>query len=59
VWDRIPYEDEKRYGRLWRQNTSCIAVATVLSLNVLLQQAHKLVMHNIVPDHQRAAHYAV
>jgi len=47
VWDRIQPEDEKRYGRLWQQNTIRSAVAAALGLNVFHRQADKLVMCNL------------
>jgi alpha-L-arabinofuranosidase len=47
VWDHIPPEDEKRYGRLWQQSTMRSAVAAGLGLNLFNRQADKLVMCNI------------
>src|SRR5579859_2166582 len=47
VWDKIPEEDEKRYGRLWQQSTMRSAVAAGLGLNVFNRQADKLYMCNI------------
>jgi alpha-N-arabinofuranosidase len=47
VWDRIPAEDEKRYGRLWQQSTMRSAVGAGLGLNVFNRQADKLYMCNI------------
>lgn len=47
VWDRIPREDEQRYGRLWQQSTMRSAVAAALGLNVFNRQADKLYMANI------------
>ncbi len=47
VWDRIPPEDEKQYGKLWQQITMRSAVAAALGLNVFHRQADKLVMCNI------------
>jgi alpha-L-arabinofuranosidase len=47
VWDKIPPEDEKRYGRLWQQSTMRSAVAAGLGLNIFNRQADKLFMCNI------------
>lgn len=47
VWDRIPREDEQRYGRLWQQSTMRSAVAAGLGLNVFNRQCDKLRMCNI------------
>ena len=47
VWDRIPAEDEKAYGKLWMQSTLRSAVAAGLGLNVFNPQADKLYMCNI------------
>ncbi len=47
VWDRIPPEDEKRYGRLWQQSTMRSALAAGLGLNAFNRQADKLAMCNI------------
>jgi alpha-N-arabinofuranosidase len=47
VWDRIPKEDEQRYGRLWQQATIRSAVAAGLGLNLFNRQADKLHMCNI------------
>ncbi len=47
VWDRIPKEDEQRYGRLWQQSTMRSAVAASLGLNLFNRQADKLFMCNI------------
>ncbi len=47
VWDKIPEEDEKRYGKLWMQSTMRSAVAAGLGLNVFNRQADKLYMCNI------------
>jgi len=47
VWDNIPEEDEKRYGKLWQQSTMRSAVAAALGLNVFNRQADKLYMCNI------------
>lgn len=47
VWDKIPEEDEKRYGKLWQQSTMRSAVAAGLGLNVFNRQADKLYMCNI------------
>jgi alpha-N-arabinofuranosidase len=47
VWDRIPREDEQRYGRLWQQSTMRSAVAAGLGLNLFNRQADKLYMCNI------------
>ena len=34
VWDRIPPDDEKRYGKLWQQSTIRSAVAAGLGLTI-------------------------
>ena len=47
VWDRMPHEDEQRYGRLWQQSTMRSAVAAGLGLNLFNRQADKLYMCNI------------
>lgn len=47
VWDKIPEEDEKRYGRLWQQSTMRSAVAAGLGLNIFNRLADKLYMCNI------------
>ncbi len=47
VWDRMDPEEEKRYGRLWQQNTIRCGVAAALGLNVFHRQAEKLVMCNL------------
>ncbi len=47
VWDRIPPEDEQRYGKLWQQITMRSAVAAAMGLNVFHRHADKLVMCNI------------
>lgn len=47
VWDRIPEEDEKKYGKLWMQSTMRSAVAAGLGLNIFNRQADKLYMCNI------------
>ena len=47
VWDRIPPEDEKRYGKLWQQSTIRSAVAAGLGLNIFNRLADKLYMCNI------------
>jgi alpha-N-arabinofuranosidase len=47
VWDRIPQDDERRYGRLWQQSTMRSAVAAGLGLNIFNRQADKLYMANI------------
>src|SRR5204863_87709 len=47
VWDRMPHEDEQRYGRLWQQSTMRSAVAAGLGLNFFNRQADKLYMCNI------------
>ncbi|HYH01411.1 MAG TPA: alpha-L-arabinofuranosidase C-terminal domain-containing protein [Terriglobales bacterium] len=47
VWDRIPEEDEKKYGALWQQSTMRSAVAAGLGLNLFNRQADKLYMCNI------------
>ena len=47
VWDKIPEEDEKRYGKLWQQSTMRSAVAAGLGLNIFNRQADKLYMGNI------------
>src|SRR6266700_7408185 len=47
VWDNIPEEDEKKYGKLWQQSTMRSAVAAGLGLNIFNRQADKLYMCNI------------
>ena len=47
VWDKIPEEDEKRYGKLWMQSTIRSAVAAGLGLNIFNRLADKLIMCNI------------
>jgi len=47
VWDDIPEEDEKRYGKLWQQSTLRSALAAGLGLNIFNRQADKLHMCNI------------
>jgi alpha-N-arabinofuranosidase len=47
VWDGMVPEEQKRYGRLWQQNTMRSAIAAALGLNVFHRQADKLVMCNI------------
>jgi alpha-L-arabinofuranosidase len=47
VWDNIPEEDEKKYGKLWMQSTMRSAVAAGLGLNIFNRQADKLYMCNI------------
>ncbi|HEV2447735.1 MAG TPA: alpha-L-arabinofuranosidase C-terminal domain-containing protein [Candidatus Sulfopaludibacter sp.] len=47
VWDRIPAEDEKRFGRLWQQSTMRSAVGAGLGLNIFNRLADKLYMCNI------------
>lgn len=47
VWDNIPEEDEKRFGKLWQQSTIRSAVAAGLGLNIFNRQADKLYMCNI------------
>ncbi|MGH9395271.1 MAG: alpha-N-arabinofuranosidase [Terriglobia bacterium] len=47
VWDRIPPEDEKGYGKLWQQSTMRSALAAGLGLNIFNRQADKLYMCNI------------
>jgi len=47
VWDRIPAEDETRYGKLWQQSTMRSAVGAGLGLNIFNRQADKLYMANI------------
>jgi alpha-N-arabinofuranosidase len=47
VWDRMIPEEEKKYGRLYQQNSIRSAVAAALGLNVFHRQADKLVMCNI------------
>lgn len=47
VWDQIPPEDEKKYGKLWMQSTIRSAVAAGLGLNIFNRQADKLFMCNI------------
>jgi alpha-N-arabinofuranosidase len=47
VWDKIPAEDEKSYGKLWQQATMRSAVAAGLGLNLFNRHADKLYMCNI------------
>ncbi|MGH9405006.1 MAG: alpha-N-arabinofuranosidase [Terriglobia bacterium] len=47
VWDRIPAENEKKYGRLWQQSTTRSAAGAGLGLNIFNRQADKLYMCNI------------
>jgi alpha-N-arabinofuranosidase len=47
VWDRIPEEDEAKYGRLWQQSTMRSALGAALGLNIFNRQADKLYMCNI------------
>jgi alpha-N-arabinofuranosidase len=47
VWDNIPEQDEKRYGKLWQQSTMRSAVAAGLGLNLFNRLADKLYMCNI------------
>jgi len=47
VWDNIPEEDEKRYGKLWQQSTLRSAIAAGLGLNIFNRQADKLHMCNL------------
>ncbi|MGA2327099.1 MAG: alpha-L-arabinofuranosidase C-terminal domain-containing protein [Bryobacteraceae bacterium] len=47
VWDGMVPEEQRRYGRLWQQNTMRSAIAAALGLNVFHRQADKLVMCNI------------
>jgi alpha-N-arabinofuranosidase len=47
VWDRIPRDDEQKFGRLWQQSTMRSAVAAGLGLNIFNRQADKLYMANI------------
>jgi alpha-L-arabinofuranosidase len=47
VWDNIPEEDEKKYGKLWQQSTMRSAVAAGLGLNIFNRQADKLYGCNI------------
>ena len=47
VWDDIPEEDERRYGKLWQQSTMRSAIAAGLGLNIFNRQADKLHMCNI------------
>jgi alpha-N-arabinofuranosidase len=47
VWDQIPEDVEKRYGKLWQQSTMRSAVAAGLGLNIFNRQADKLYMCNI------------
>lgn len=47
VWDRIPPEVEKQYGKLWQQSTMRSAVAAGLGLNIFNRLADKLYMCNI------------
>jgi alpha-N-arabinofuranosidase len=47
VWDKIPQQDEKKYGRLWQQSPMRSAVAAGLGLNIFNRHADKLYMCNI------------
>jgi alpha-N-arabinofuranosidase len=47
VWDQIPEEEEKRYGKLWQQSTMRSGVAAGLGLNMFNRLAAKLYMCNI------------
>ena len=47
VWDGMIPAEEKKYGRLWQQNTLRSAVGAALGLNVFHRHADKLVMGNI------------
>ena len=47
VWDAMVPEEQRRYGRLWQQNTMRSAIAAALGLNLFHRQADKLVMCNI------------
>ncbi|MBI4877857.1 MAG: alpha-N-arabinofuranosidase [Acidobacteria bacterium] len=47
VWDGMIPAEEKKYGRLWQQNTLRSAVGAALGLNVFHRHAGKLVMGNI------------
>jgi alpha-N-arabinofuranosidase len=47
VWDDIPEEDERCYGKLWQQSTMRSAIAAGLGLNIFNRQADKLYMCNI------------
>jgi alpha-N-arabinofuranosidase len=47
VWDKIPNEDENRYGKLWMQSTMRSAVAAGLGMNIFNRLADKLIMCNI------------
>lgn len=47
VWDQIPDDVEKRYGKLWQQSTMRSAVAAGLGLNIFNRLADKLYMCNI------------
>lgn len=47
VWDNIPEQDEKRYGKLWQQSTMRSAVAAGLGMNIFNRQADKLYMCNV------------
>ena len=47
VWDAIPAEDEKRYGKLWQQSTMRSAVAAGLGLNLFNRHADKIEMANV------------
>lgn len=47
VWDNIPAEDEKQYGKLWQQSTMRSAIAAGLGLNIFNRLADKLYMCNI------------
>jgi alpha-L-arabinofuranosidase len=47
VWDSIPAEDERSYGKLWQQATIRSAVAAGIGLNLFNRHAEKLYMCNI------------
>ncbi len=47
VWDRIPREDEDKYGKLWMQSTMRSAVAAGLGLNIFNRHSDKLYMCNV------------
>ncbi|MGO9272596.1 MAG: alpha-N-arabinofuranosidase [Terriglobia bacterium] len=47
VWDRLPPDQQQRYGALWQQSTMRSAVAAGLGLNLFNRQADKLYMCNI------------
>jgi alpha-N-arabinofuranosidase len=47
VWDGMIPAEEKKYGRLWQQNTIRSAVGAALGLNAFHRHADKLVMGNI------------